>query len=831
MKHYTVKGMSCAACSARVEKAVSQLDGVTSCAVSLLTNSMTVEGDVLSDDIIKAVKKAGYDACENGSRNVRDIDNVLNDSQTPILKRRIIISSIVLFALMYFSMGYTMFSFPLHRFFENNPVFIALVQMILSSAIIFINRKFYINGIKGIKNKAPNMDTLVSLGSFAAYVYSTISLFAMVYLTLKGDIQTAKQYLHDLYFESSAMILVLITVGKLLESVSKGKTTNAIKNLISLSPKTATVVYDGNEKTVPVSQIKKEDVFVVRSGETIPADGTVCEGVCTVDESSLTGESIPVDKISGDGVHAGTINLSGYIKCKAVNVGEDTVLSQIIKTVSDAAATKAPIAKIADKVSGVFVPIVIFIALITTLLWLLMDKDIGFALARGISVLVISCPCALGLATPVAIMVGSGVGAKNGIFFKTAASLEQAGKINTVVFDKTGTVTLGKPEVTDIIPYNGFSESSLLKLAVSLEEKSEHPLAKAIVKKAHDYGVFAEASTDFEVFSGGGVACVIKTVTAYGGSLKFICEKIHIDVEIKKYVNELAKEGKTPILFTSGGSFAGIIALADVIKDDSAAAVRELQNMGIKVVMLTGDNAVTAEVIAKKAGIDNVIAGVLPNGKEQEIIKLKQNGKVMMVGDGINDAPALMRADVGTAIGSGTDIAINSSEVVLMKSNLADVPALIRLSRATLKTVHQNLFWAFIYNLIGIPLAAGAFISMLGWQMNPMFGAAAMSISSFCVVTNALRLSFIDIYSGKNDKKKKSQTYLKNKGLTLTFKVKGMMCAHCEARVKGALESLSEVRSAEADHKTGTVFISLNSECEKEKLKKVITEQGYKVLK
>ncbi len=831
MKHYTVKGMSCAACSARVEKAVSKLDGVTSCAVSLLTNSMTVEGDVSSDDVTKAVKNAGYEAYENNGVNVSSDDNDLNNTETPSIKRRLISSSSVLLVLMYFSMGYTMLSFPLPAFFESAPVLVAFAQMILAAVIIFFNRNFYINGIKGIKNKSPNMDTIVSLGSFAGYIYSMFSLFSMVRLTLDGNTEAARHYLHELYFESSAMILVLITVGKLLESISKGKTTNALKDLINLAPKTATVICDGEEKTVPVSQIKREDVFVVRPGETIPADGTVFEGECTVDESSLTGESIPADKQAGSSVHAGTINLSGYIKCKAVNVGEDTVLSQIIKTVSDAAATKAPIAKIADRVSGVFVPVVISIALVTTLVWLLLDKDIGFALARGISVLVVSCPCALGLATPVAIMVGSGVGAKNGILFKTAASLEQAGKTDIVVLDKTGTVTSGTPQVTDVIPYGDFSHDELLKLALSVELKSEHPLARAIVSKAQSDGISPFDTADFEAYFGNGVKCTVNGEALYGGNFSFISEKTSVSDEVKNTAHMLSQNGKTAVFFAYGGNLAGIIALADIIKEDSSAAVKELQNMGIKVVMLTGDNTVTAEVIAQKAGIDDVIAEVLPNGKEQEIIKLKQNGKVMMVGDGINDAPALMRADLGTAIGTGTDIAIDTADIVLMKSRLSDVPALIRLSRRTLKTVHQNLFWAFIYNLIGIPLAAGVFISLLGWEMNPMFGAAAMSISSFFVVTNALRLNFIDIYSTKNDKIKKSQTAVKSNGLTVNLKVKGMMCTHCEARVKEALEQLDEVKTAEADYKTGTVFITLNSECEEEKLKKTITEQGYKVLK
>lgn len=827
MKQFNVTGMSCAACSARVEKAVGKIDGVTSCSVSLLTNSMTVEGDVPSDDIIKAVIKAGYGAYEKSAENKKDGDT--NGDETSALKHRLFTSFGFLIILMYFSMGHTMLSLPLPPFFIETPVYIAVVQMVLALVIITLNRKFYVNGVKGIINKAPNMDTLVSLGSFAAFVYSTASLLNMVQFTLDGNVNSVKEILHDLYFESSAMILVLITVGKLLESISKGKTTDALKGLIDLSPKTATVIYEDEEKTVSVSEIQKDDVFIVKAGEAIPADGVVIYGICTVDESSLTGESIPVDKKIGSNVCAGTINCSGYIKCKAVGVGENTILSQIIKTVSDAAATKAPIAKIADKVSGVFVPIVIFIAVLTTAIWLLLDKSVGFALARGISVLVVSCPCALGLATPVAIMVGGGVGAKNGILFKNAASLEQAGKTDIVVFDKTGTVTSGVPVVTDVIPSGGISEKELMKLAMSLEIKSEHPLARAIVSKGEADGIIPYETENFEAFFGNGVKCNVNGNVLYGGNLDFISKKIQVSDEIKKTLEKLAKSGKTPIIFVLGDMFAGIIALADVIKEDSGAAVKELENMGIDVVMLTGDNETTARVIAEKAGISNVVAGVLPTEKEREIIKLKQKGRVMMVGDGINDAPALMRADLGVAIGTGTDIAIDSADVVLMKSKLSDVPALIRLSKKTLKTIHQNLFWAFIYNVIGIPLAAGAFIYLLGWEMNPMFGAAAMSVSSFIVVTNALRINLFKIYDPSKDKKKKSQAEESSDSLTKVLKVKGMMCGHCEARVKDALLKLDEVKSAEADYKSGTVYITLNSACDDEKLKEAIINAGYKV--
>ena len=828
MKHFTVTGMSCAACSARVEKAVGKLDGVTECSVSLLTNSMTVEGSASVDDIVKAVKNAGYGAYEKGSNGEVGKDESA-DSDASVLKRKLILSLGFLIVLMYFSMGHTMLSLPLPRLFEDNPIYIASTQMVLAAIIIIINRKFYINGVRGLVNKAPNMDTLVSLGSFAAFLYSLTSLFAMIHSAKLGDADAVNSLLHDLYFESSAMILVLITVGKLLEAVSKGKTTDALKSLIDLTPKTATVLYGGEEKTVPVSEIKKDDVFIVKSGEAIPADGVVIDGGCTVDESSLTGESIPVDKEINDSVCSGTMNISGYIKCKAVSVGEDTVLSQIIKTVSDAAATKAPIAKIADKVSGIFVPTVIFISAITTFIWLFLDKEIGFALSRGISVLVVSCPCALGLATPVAIMVGSGVGAKNGILFKNATSLEQAGKTNIVVLDKTGTVTSGVPQVTDVITFDGFSEKELLQLAVSLEIKSEHPLARAIVSYAQKNGISPYESTDFEAFFGSGVKCTVNKTVLYGGNLSFISKKAQVDEKTENTARILSQNGKTPIFFVSDDQIVGIIALADVIKDDSPRAVQELKKMGIDVVMLTGDNEVTAAVIAEKAGISNVVAGVLPTEKESEIIKLKQRGRVMMVGDGINDAPALMRADLGVAIGSGTDIAIDSADVVLMKSRLSDIPALIRLSRRTLKTIHQNLFWAFIYNIIGIPLAAGAFIALLGWEMNPMFGAAAMSVSSFIVVTNALRINLFKIYDPSKDKKKKSQAVESSDSLTKVLKVKGMMCGHCEARVKDALLKLDEVKSAEADYKSGTVYITLRSACDDEKLKETIINAGYKV--
>ena len=832
MKQYTVTGMSCAACSARVEKAVKNVPGVQSCSVSLLTNSMGVEGDADAEEIINAVKKAGYGAYEKGiekAENAKE-DNALADTETPLLKRRLILSAGFLLLLMYVSMGHTMFSFPLPSFLEGNPIAITLVQMLLALTVILINNKFYVNGVKGIVNKAPNMDTLVSLGSCAGFVYSTASLFVMTSRVMKGDIAGANALLHDLYFESSAMILVLITVGKMLEARSKGKTTDALKSLMKLTPKTAVLIVDGEEKTVPASSIKIGDVFVVKSGQTVPADGTVIEGSCAVDESSLTGESIPSDKEAGDYVCGGTINRSGFIKCTATKVGEDTVLSQIIKTVSDAAATKAPIAKVADKVSGIFVPVVITVALIASVIWLILGKDIGFAVARGISVLVISCPCALGLATPVAIMVSSGVGAKNGILFKTAASLEQAGKTDIVALDKTGTVTSGTPTVTDIKPYM-MTEDELMSLAVSLEVKSEHPLAKAIVTKGIEKNIKPREVTDFEVLPGNGIMGKIDGIYAYGGNLKFISEKIMLGDDEKSLADSFASDGKTPVFFAKDGKLCGIIAIADVVKEESIQAVKELKNMGIRVVMITGDNEKTANAIAKKTQIDEVIAGVLPSGKESEIIRLKREGKVIMVGDGINDAPALTRADIGVAIGAGTDVAMDAADIVLMKSRLTDVPALIRLSRAALKNIHQNLFWAFIYNSVGIPLAAGVFIPIFGWQMNPMFGAAAMSLSSFCVVTNALRLNFVNIYSTSKDKKKKKKAADMTDSLQITLKVKGMMCSHCESRVKKALEELSEVQSAEPDFKTGTVFITLKKQCDSHVLKKAITEAGYKVVK
>ncbi len=824
--------MSCAACSARVEKAVKNVPGVQGCAVSLLTNSMGVEGDVPSEDVINAVKKAGYGAYEKGNEALQNAkaDDALADTETPLLKRRLILSAGFLLLLMYVSMGHTMLSLPLPAFFTGNPIAVTLVQMLLALTVILINNKFYVNGVKGIINKAPNMDTLVSLGSCAGFVYSTASLFVMTLCVTRGDIDGANALLHDLYFESSAMILVLITVGKMLEARSKGKTTDALKSLMKLTPKTAVVIVDGEEKTVPASSIKIGDVFIVKSGQTIPADGTVIEGSCAVDESSLTGESIPSDKEKGDSVCGGTINSSGFIKCKATKVGEDTVLSQIIKTVSDAAATKAPIAKAADKVSGIFVPAVITIALITAVIWLLLGKDTGFAVARGISVLVISCPCALGLATPVAIMVSSGVGAKNGILFKTAASLEQAGKTDIVALDKTGTVTSGTPTVTDMKAYT-MTEEELLSFAVSLEAKSEHPLAKAIVTKGIEKNIKTYDITDFEVLPGNGIMGKINGIPAYGGNLKFISEKITVGDDEKALANSYANDGKTPVFFAKDGKLCGIIAIADVIKEESVQAVNELKNMGIRVVMITGDNEKTANAIAKKAQIDEVVAGVLPSGKENEIIRLKREGRVIMVGDGINDAPALTRADIGVAIGAGTDVAMDAADIVLMKSRLTDVPALIRLSRASLKNIHQNLFWAFIYNSVGIPLAAGVFIPIFGWQMNPMFGASAMSLSSFCVVTNALRLNFVNIYSTSKDKKKKKKAADTNDSLQLTLKVKGMMCSHCESRVKNALEELSEVQSAEPDFKTGNVYVTLKTQCDNSVLKKAITEAGYKVIK
>ncbi len=838
MQQYTVLGMSCAACSARVEKAVSKVAGVLSCSVNLLTNSMGVEGTASAAEIIAAVEHAGYraerkDGGTDRSSDTRDKEDALKDYETPMLCRRLVASVGFLLVLMYVSMGHGMWDWPLPAFFDHNPVAIGLVQMILAAVVMLINKKFFVNGVRGMLHRAPNMDTLVALGSAAAFCYSVIALFAMTGVQAAGDLEGAHGYLHEFYFESAAMILALITVGKMLEARSKGKTTDALKSLMKLAPKTATLWEDGKETVVPIEQMKKDDCFVVRSGETIPADGVILEGTCAVNEAALTGESIPVDKKEGDTVSAATLNQFGFVRCRATRVGEDTTLSQIIKMVSDAAATKAPIAKVADKISGVFVPIVIAIAMVTILVWLLAGETLGFALARGISVLVISCPCALGLATPVAIMVGSGVGAKNGILFKTAVSLEQTGKVATVVLDKTGTITAGEPSVTDVIPAEGYSESTLLQLALELECKSEHPLARAVLKKAEEQCLVAGEVTEFTVLPGNGLQAVRNGVMICGGSEAYISECCSIPPEIKRQAEVLASEGKTPLYFAEGNMLAGVLAVADVIKEDSPQAIRELQNMGIRVIMLTGDNESTAKAIGGQAGVDEVIAGMLPDGKERVIRRLRQNGKVAMVGDGINDAPALMRADIGIAIGAGADVAIDAADVVLMKNRLADVPAAIRLSRATLQNIHENLFWAFIYNTIGIPLAAGVFIPIFGWQLNPMFGAAAMSLSSFCVVTNALRLNFCNLYSTRRDKKRrqsrqKAQTV--SNELSRTVKVKGMMCGHCEARVKKALEALAQVESAKADHTTGTVEIVLNATIDNKMLKKTIEEEGYKVL-
>ncbi len=833
MKQFNVSGMSCAACSTRVEKAVSQLEGVTSCSVSLLTNSMAVEGTANDSEIIKAVADAGYGAEVKGSKKVGSPisaeDDFLKDTETPILKRRLFSSLLFLALLMYVSMGHTMWGWKLPSFFDGNHIAVALVQLLLTIAVMVINKKFFISGFKSLLNKAPNMDTLVALGSGASFVYSLYALFAMTDAQLKGNADAVMGYMHELYFESAAMILALITLGKMLEARSKGKTTNALKSLIKLAPKTAVIIdKNGKEKEIPASEIQKDDIFIVKPGESIPADGVIIDGHCAVNESALTGESIPVDKSAGDSVSAATINQSGFIRCKATKVGEDTALSQIIKMVSDAAATKAPIAKAADKVSGIFVPVVISAAIITIAVWLLCGQSIGFALARGISVLVISCPCALGLATPVAIMVGNGVGAKNGILFKTAASLEQAGKIGVIALDKTGTITNGTPEVTDIVPYGGITESELLKLAYSLEIKSEHPLARAIVKKAEETGITADESTDFEAVPGNGLSAVFDGKTAFGGNLNFISEKAEIPFDVTEMYENLSNHGKTPLFFCADGKFLGIIAVADTVKPDSAQAISELKNMGIHVVMLTGDNEKTAKAIQKQVGADEVVAGVLPSGKESVIQNLKSRGKVAMVGDGINDAPALTSADIGIAIGAGTDVAIDAADVVLMKSRLSDVPAAIRLSRASLKNIHENLFWAFIYNVIGIPLAAGVWIPVFGWQLNPMFGAAAMSLSSFCVVTNALRLNFFNIRSTAKDKKIKTKK--EKKLMEKTMKIEGMMCPHCEARVKKCLEELENVAEAIVSHETGTATVKLSKDIADDVLKKTVEDQGYKVI-
>lgn len=830
MEQFNVTGMSCAACSARVEKAVSKVDGVSSCSVSLLTNSMGVEGTAKADDIIKAVEDAGYGASLKNDRekSAKSVDSdALKDTETPKIKKRLIASIIFLAVLMYISMGHMMWNFPLPSFLAENHIAMGLVQLLLTVIIMVINQHFFISGFKGIIHRSPNMDTLVALGSGAAFIYSTYALFAMTNAQLNGDMQAVMGYMHEFYFESAAMILTLITVGKMLEAHSKGKTTDALKGLMNLAPKTAVIVKDGVETEVSIDSVQKDDIFVVRPGESIPVDGIILEGSSAVNESALTGESIPTDKNVGDKVSAATINQSGFIRCKAERVGEDTTLSQIIRMVSDAAATKAPIAKIADKVSGIFVPVVIIIAIITAVIWLLIGDPFGSALQKAISVLVISCPCALGLATPVAIMVGNGVGARNGILFKTAVSLETSGNINIVALDKTGTITSGEPKVTDIVTSDGISEAELLQTAVTLECKSEHPLAKAIIGKAEEMQITRQEISNFQILAGNGLSGTLENTLVAGGNLNFISSRAEIVSEIKAKAEQLAENGKTPLFFSKGNKLLGIIAVADVIKEDSPRAIKELRDMGIKVVMLTGDNVKTADAIGKQAGVDEVIAGVLPDGKEKVIQKLKMQGKVAMVGDGINDAPALTSADVGIAIGAGTDIAIDAADIVLMKSRLSDVPAAIRLGRSTLRNIHENLFWAFIYNIIGIPLAAGLFIPIFGWGLNPMFGAAAMSLSSFCVVTNALRLNFVKIHSAKRDKKIKSK---EKKKMTKTMKIEGMMCPHCEARVKQVLEELPEVESVVASHEKGTAELILNKEISDEILKKTVEEQGYKVL-
>lgn len=842
MKQYTVTGMSCAACSSRVEKAVSKVDGVTSCSVSLLTNSMGVDGSASDRAVIEAVEAAGYGAAVKGRGNdqkgaaagslesMESAKDALIDRETPKLRKRLIASVIFLIVLMYFSMGHMMWDWPLPSFFVGNHVAMGLLQLLLTIAVMIINQKFFVSGFKGLIHGAPNMDTLVALGSAASFVYSVYVLFAMTDAQVKGDMDAVMSYMHEFYFESAAMILTLITVGKMLESHSKGKTTDALKSLMKLAPKTATLIRDEKEVVVSIDDVKSGDIFVVRPGENVPVDGIVLDGNSAVNESALTGESIPVDKAAGDKVSAATLNQSGFIRCRATRVGEDTTLSQIIQMVSDAAATKAPIAKIADKVSGVFVPAVITIAVVTVIGWLLAGETAGFALARGISVLVISCPCALGLATPVAIMVGNGKGAKSGILFKTAASLEAAGRTQIIALDKTGTITSGEPVVTDIIPADpSVSDNELLKFAAAVEEKSEHPLARAIIRKAKEEKIEPEEVTDFSAVVGNGLKVVLRGNEIAAGNLKFIEKTAEISDDIRKIADELSKEGKTPLFFAESGSLLGIIAVADTIKEDSAQAVKQLRNMGIKVVMLTGDNEQTAKAIGKQAGVDEVIAGVLPDGKESVIRKLKRHGKTAMVGDGINDAPALTRADTGIAIGAGTDVAIDAADVVLVKSRLIDVPAAIRLSRATLTNIHENLFWAFFYNVIGIPLAAGLWYPLLGWKLNPMFGAAAMSLSSFCVVTNALRLNLCKVYDSKRDKKIKQIKESEEKNMTKTLNIEGMMCGHCEARVKKALEALDAVDEAVVSHTDGTAVVTLNAEVSDDLLKETVEAQDYKV--
>ena len=886
MKQYTVTGMSCAACSSRVEKAVSKVPGVTACSVSLLTNSMGVEGDVPPETVIHAVEDAGYGASLKGqgtaaqAQSASEAEDALKDRETPVLKHRLIASLGFLAVLMYMSMGHMMWGWPLPHFMDGNHVAMGLLQLLLAGIIMVINQKFFISGFKGLLHRAPNMDTLVALGSGASFIYSTYALFAMTDAQLKGNDTAVMSYMHEFYFESAAMILALITVGKMLEARSKGKTTDALKGLMKLAPKTAVIIRDGVETKVPIEEVKKGDVFVVRPGENIPVDGVVLEGTSAVNEAALTGESIPVDKAQGDPVSAATVNQSGYLRCEATRVGEDTSLSQIIRMVSDAAATKAPIAKIADRVSGVFVPAVITIAVVTTIIWLLAGQTFGFALARGISVLVISCPCALGLATPVAIMVGNGMGAKNGILFKTAVSLEETGKMDIVALDKTGTITSGEPRVTDVIPSGGVTEKELVILALSLEKKSEHPLAKAVLLYAKEQQVDAPEAADFQALPGNGLSGTLDGASLAGGSFSYISGHTTVSAQEQASFERLASEGKTPLCFMKNGRLAGMIAVADVIKEDSPQAVKELQNMGIRVVMLTGDNERTARAIGAQAGVDEVIAGVLPDGKESVIRSLKEQGKVAMVGDGINDAPALTRADIGIAIGAGTDIAIDAADVVLMKSRLSDVPAAIRLSRATLRNIHENLFWAFFYNVVGIPLAAGLWYPIFGWKLNPMFGAAAMSLSSFCVVTNALRLNLFKMHDASKDhpmrkraekaankggekaenagavrmgaedtrsigqtangnetvskemqKSENQKNNINMEGITMTktMNIEGMMCGHCEARVKKALEALAGVESAEVSHEKGTAVVSMSADVADDTLKEAVEAQDYKV--
>ena len=886
MKQYTVTGMSCAACSSRVEKAVSKVPGVTACSVSLLTNSMGVEGDVPPETVIHAVEDAGYGASLKGqgtaaqAQSASEAEDALKDRETPVLKHRLIASLGFLAVLMYMSMGHMMWGWPLPHFMDGNHVAMGLLQLLLAGIIMVINQKFFISGFKGLLHRAPNMDTLVALGSGASFIYSTYALFAMTDAQLKGNDTAVMSYMHEFYFESAAMILALITVGKMLEARSKGKTTDALKGLMKLAPKTAVIIRDGVETKVPIEEVKKGDVFVVRPGENIPVDGVVLEGTSAVNEAALTGESIPVDKAQGDPVSAATVNQSGYLRCEATRVGEDTSLSQIIRMVSDAAATKAPIAKIADRVSGVFVPAVITIAVVTTIIWLLAGQTFGFALARGISVLVISCPCALGLATPVAIMVGNGMGAKNGILFKTAVSLEETGKMDIVALDKTGTITSGEPRVTDVIPSGGVTEKELVSLALSLEKKSEHPLAKAVLLYAKEQQIDAPEAADFQALPGNGLSGTLEGASLAGGSFSYISGHTTVSAQEQASFERLASEGKTPLCFMKNGRLAGMIAVADVIKEDSPQAVKELQNMGIRVVMLTGDNERTARAIGAQAGVDEVIAGVLPDGKESVIRSLKEQGKVAMVGDGINDAPALTRADIGIAIGAGTDIAIDAADVVLMKSRLSDVPASIRLSRATLRNIHENLFWAFFYNVVGIPLAAGLLYPIFGWKLNPMFGAAAMSLSSFCVVTNALRLNLFKMHDASKDhpmrkraekaankggdkaenagavrteaedirsigqtanenetvskemqKSENQKNHIKMEGITMTktMNIEGMMCGHCEARVKKALEALAGVESAEVSHEKGTAVVSMSADVADDTLKEAVEAQDYKV--